>query len=336
MTAKNYSRGENLVPEVVLSEGPTAMGVTGDGSFQALTGGKWMGLLDANRKRFVLYRRNGSAWEEITTPDIAHLTDDVRHLAMCFDQSARHVLAYQHTTDGLYVRQWDAVLQQWVYRGPFAGCDPVLLFDAETNYRVEDSDVLLLYLSPDRLSLRMRVQRELFATEHVLETYTTAKTLDQGVQLPYQWELLGDGLVVRSDMYPVYLPTDAFSTLTTGLAKNTGLYRPIVVIADVGTDVFTAATASLGTVGNYHPVVIIQNLPTDAFTSASAGLGTVGNYHLVVITTDVGTDVFTAATASLGTTGNYHLVVAVYDRSSVVDDFSAATVALASNGGSYV
>lgn len=278
--AQSYKRGRYRVPEVAKAAGPQQMGVTGDGSYLTLFGRNWAAILNKKTKQAELYRETPTGWEQVPIPPIAHPTRECRHLALAFDQSARHVLAYERNNE-IYIRQWDALLGQFVYRGPFAGVDPVLINDAEVNYYVPESDVLLLYLTPDRLSLKMRVQRQLYAVEHHIETYASPKTLDLLAPLGYQWQAEGDGLNVRSEMYPVHLHDDLVnsSSLVVGAAN----YRPVVIVRDEGLENLSDGLMVVGA-ANYRPVVAIYDvsanpeLLTDG-TFLTTGLG--GSYDAI-------------------------------------------------------
>lgn len=162
------------------------MGVTGDGSYQTLFGYAWAAALQADLR---LYQAQGD-WVEQSAPPLVHPASELRHLALAFDQAARHVVAYERNEE-VWVRQWDALAAEYVMRGPWPGVDPVLIQDSTVGYYPPDSDVLLFHLSPDRTQLIMRVQRELYGVAHVIATYPNPQILDQAVALPYQIQLIG-------------------------------------------------------------------------------------------------------------------------------------------------
>ena len=302
--AQSYKRGKYRVPEVAKAAGPQQMGVTGDGSYSTLFGRNWAAILNKKTKQAELYGETPTGWQQVAIPPIAHPIKECRHLALAFDQSARHVLAYE-VGEQIFIRQWDALLGEFVYRGPFTGVDPVLINDAEVNYHIPDSDVLLLYLTPDRKSLKMRVQRQLYGVEHHIESYSAPKTLDILAPLGYQWQAEGDGLNVRSEMYPVYLPTDTLAQISAS-QPEVGLYRPLVVVRDVGMDDLTTLTAQAPATGNMRPLVVVRDVGMDQLTTATAGHPTTGNYALKVVVVDLGVaDELTTVTATNPTTGNY-------------------------------
>ncbi|BAC55302.1 hypothetical protein AV953_gp23 [Thermus virus IN93] len=201
------------------------MGDTGDGSYATLYGYAWAGLLDRVERRFCLFQAQVpgegpwplhdprgpevAVWVEVEVPPLPHPVEEIRHLALAFDQAARHVVAYEREGE-VWVRQWDPFTQSFVQRGPFPGADPVLINDATVGRYVPDSDVLLFHLTPDRLNLVMRVQREGYATARSVWVFERPVVLDQVVELPYRIELLGSftnaleatGFVVHSGLYP--------------------------------------------------------------------------------------------------------------------------------------
>lgn len=149
-----------------------------------------------------------------------------RRLTAAFDQSARIIVASER--DGMVrVTRWDG--SAYVQNVTFAGVDPALLMDATvTDPRgypnllddgwsvreafdagipvlfewlvgdpvafletaIPDSDVLLFYLSPDRLELRVRVQRQIYATPRTLWTFAEPVILDRVVAIRGRYQAL--------------------------------------------------------------------------------------------------------------------------------------------------
>ncbi|GAA5334091.1 hypothetical protein YIM730264_01140 [Thermus hydrothermalis] len=313
------------------------MGDTGDGSYATLYGYAWAGLLDRVERRFRLFQAQVpgegpwplndprgpevAVWVEVEVPPLPHPVEEIRHLALAFDQAARHVVAYEREEE-VWVRQWDPVTQTFVQRGPFPGVDPVLIQDATVGYYPPDSDVLLFHLSPDRTSLVMRVQRELYATAHTIQIFDQPVVLDQAVALPYQVELLGSlvsaldatGYVLRSEIYPVRVE-DALGQAALA-APTQGAYIPIVIIQDVGTDALGQASLSAPTEGAYIPIVITLDLGTDGLGTASLSAPTTGAFVPVVLVYDLGVDAIGQAALSAPTTGSYYLAVVVVDTTT--------------------
>ena len=282
--------------EVQLAWGPIAIGDTGDGSYRTLFSKLYVGYLDESINRLVLLARDGSSWvpvDESLFPQPPHPVGEIRHIAVVFDQAARLVMAYERAGE-VFVYQWDPFAQEYVVRGPFPGADPVLINDATVGYYPPDSDVLLFHLSPDRTSLVMRVQRELYATAHTIQTFDQPVVLDQAVALPYQVELLGSvsdaleatGYAVRSEIYPVRVE-DALGSATLS-APATGDYIPIVVVQNLGTENLGTATLSAPTTGTYALVAVVVDLRGanyfppgyEALGSATLSAPTTGSYEL--------------------------------------------------------
>ncbi|WP_252973277.1 hypothetical protein [Thermus thermophilus] len=327
------------------SRGPRVMGQTGDNSFRALLGYLWMAVLD-RVQGFRLFQAqvpgegpwalddprgpDVAEWVEVPAPPLPHPHQEVRHIALCFDQAARHVVAYEYQGQ-VYVRQWDPVSREYVMRGPWPGVDPLVIWDFEVGYYVPDSDVVLLHLSPDRSTLVYRVQRELYATAREVPLPGPAY-LDQAVALPYQFEALGSftadpdasGVVLRSDLYPVYVGETAGSA---GFAAPVAWdLIPVVVVRDLGGE-------SAGSVGfsapvawdliREAPVVVVRDLGGETAGTASFAAPVAWDLIPVVVVRDLGGE--TAGTASFAApvAWDYRLVVVVYDGGADV----AATAA---------
>ena len=337
-------RGKGYFPEVRYSRGPRAMGVTGDNSFRTLLGYLWMAVLDrAKGLRLFQAQVPGegpwalddprgpdvAVWIELEAPPLPHPAREVRHLAFCFDQAARYVVAYEYQGQ-VYVRQWDPVAMAYTMRGPFPGVDPVLLWDYEVGYFLGDSDVLLFHLSPDRTQVIMRVQRELYANPRVVQALPGPAYLDQALALPYQAEVLGSldtdpdstSLVLRTDLYPVYLSEVAASPVVN--APVDWDYIPIVVTKDLGVELAASGSISPPTAWDYIPIVVIKDLGTEVAASAAVSPPTVWDYIPVVVIRNLGTEVAASASVTAPTAWNYLLVVVVYNGG--VDVAASASV----------
>ena len=323
-------RGRSYFAELTLARGPRVMAVTGGGTFEELFGYAWLALLDRKTLRLRLFQAqaggipwaiggdpSAAEWVEIPVPDLVHPVREVRHLALAFDQAARHVVAYEHKGE-VWVRQWDPVRGAYVMRGPWPGVDPVLVMDATAGYHVPDSDVLLFHLTPDRKTLVMRVQRELYANAHVVETFTEEATLDQGVVLPYQFELLGSfasdpddtGLVLRSDLYPVRA-RDILDAI--GLyAPGYGDWRPAVVARRLDGDTLsTQMQAPLA--GNYVAVILTRDLGAESLGGFTFSAPSSGDWRAVPALRDLGTEGVANPQLAAPASGRYVLVLVVVD-----------------------
>ena len=342
--------------EIALTRGPRAVAYTGTGSFDDLFGYAWLGLLDRAEQRFRLFQLQesgapwrigsdptGAEWVEIPTPPLHHQTKELRHLGLAFDQSARHVVAYERAGE-IWVRQWDAGAGDYAMRGPWPGVDPVVIMDALVGGHVPDSDVLLFHLSADRRSLVMRAQREVYTQGHVIEQYAGAVILDQAVDVPYQVELLGStadqpnemGLVVRSDLYPVRVEDRLAGA---GVHRpGSGAYYPVVIVRELGAERLAGPAAMAPSEGNYFPLVVQITLPVDSISHPSVAAPAAGVYYPVVVMRDVGVDTLVSASTSAPGAGIYEVAVVVVDFSETpysVDSLGAVA-ANAPSGGSYV
>jgi hypothetical protein len=314
-------------------QGPRAIGDTGDGEYPTLYGYAWMvAITDDEELRLFRAQQAGQPWPITGDPnaadwvetgsteftDLPHPVYAMSHIALAFDQAARPILAYERANE-VWVRQWNPITNQYVARGPFPGVDPTLLCDATVFYYIPDSDILLFYLSANRLTLNHRVQREQFATERTINTFPNPVILDQALSTPYQVGLVGvtdavkdtTGFAIFSNTYPVYLkdamPPAAFT------APTTGAYIPVVVIQDLGTDTLGSSTFTAPTTGAYIPIVVIQDLGTEALGQGTFTAPTTGAYIPVVVIYDGGSNVLGSSTFTAPTTGTYALVVVVVD-----------------------
>ncbi len=349
-------RGKGYFAEVALARGPRVMGATGGGTFVELFGYAWMAVLDKAERRLRLFQAvdasgapwplgtdpAGADWAEVPVPDLPHPVRELRHLALAFDQAAHHVAAYERKGE-VWVRQWDPLAGDYVMRGPWPGVDPVLVMDATVGYHVPDSDVLLFHLTTDRKTLVMRVQRELYGTAHQVETFAEEAMLDQGVVLPYQFELLGSfasdpdrtGLALRSDLYPI-LAEDGLGTASLA-APSSGVYWPVVVVRHLGADSLGVANLSPPASGVYMPLVVVEDLGTDTLGTANLAAPASGTYHPVIVVQNLGTDALGTAQLTAPTAGSYALAVVVVDLTQApygVDSLGTAQLA-APTGGSY-
>jgi hypothetical protein len=347
-------RGKGYFPEVRYSRGPRAMGVTGDNSFSTLLGYLWMAVLDRFRglRAFQAQVPGGGPWAlddprgldvavwiEVEVPPLPHPAREVRHLAFCFDQAARHVVAYEYQGQ-VYVRQWDPVAGTYTMRGPFPGVDPVLLWDYEVGHFLGDSDVLLFHLSPDRTQVIMRVQRELYANPRVVQALPGPAYLDQALALPYQAEVLGSldadpdttSLVLRTDLYPVYLSEVAASPAVN--APVDWNYIFIVVTKDVGVELEASGDISPPTAWDYIPVVVIKGLGTEVAASGAVSAPVDWNYIHIVVIKNLGTHVAASASVAAPTAWDYPLVVVVYNGGA--DMAASASVSAPAEWNYYV
>ena len=167
-------------------------------------------------------------WAVVVDPllTLPTFTGAERSFSLAFDQSARIVFAYE-LAGIIRVTRWDTALGAYVQNVTFAGVDPNLLMDAtvvdprlyptqasdgwsvrdaydrgvrvffqwipDMQWRetaIPDSDVLLFYLSADRLEVRARTQRELYETPVTLYTHASPLVFDQALPITARYQLL--------------------------------------------------------------------------------------------------------------------------------------------------
>lgn len=217
----NDGNRDLVAPMLAWSPGPPAIGDTGDNSPGHMMGTTWL-LQVCPDGSWVLYREDRGHLTVVPFDDPPdHVTATARRVSLCFDQSARVALAWED--QGIIkVRRWDPSENEYIENVSFAGADPVLFFDAwlaapeeilspneaaavraGLGYAFEwlpipawldnpivDSDVLVFYLSADRERVMCRVQRQLYATEHVIHDYGIPIVLDNAVPAGGRIELL--------------------------------------------------------------------------------------------------------------------------------------------------
>jgi len=151
-----------------------------------------------------LFRRDVGGLTEVTGELPLSLTG--HHHRIAFDQLGRISICYQESGN-VFIRQYDTTISDYTLRGPFVGLDPVVLNDQFVGQPSGDSDLILFYLSVDRLNISYRIQRESFAIERTLFTFLQPMYLDQVAitQLRYQlWlsDVNNVQTILESDFYP--------------------------------------------------------------------------------------------------------------------------------------
>ncbi|MBX8464230.1 hypothetical protein [Deinococcus sp. RIT780] len=165
-----------LRPELVVTSGPQRLAQPGGGTVAELYGARWaLGLYRGGPR---LYQARSGVWHDRTDPEALADLDGARHVALAFDQAARPVVAWERS-GAVYVRQWSGLVGQYVTRGPWAGCDPVLISDAPLLGETGASDVLLYHLDNDRVVVLLRVQRDVYDVPRAALALTPGALLDQ-------------------------------------------------------------------------------------------------------------------------------------------------------------
>lgn len=252
-------------PEIRICYGPDVEGITGTGTPQDLYGYEWHSVLDAaNVPRH--FKLESGVWvEKIPLEPFPSLPVIARHWSQQFDQAARSVIAWEQS-EQLYIRQWDIGTSSWVLRGPFTGIDPVLFNDFEL-VGTTDNDIIMFYLSVDRLSIKYRIQRENYNTEHHLYSFVDTSILyylDQAVIYnSSQYVLAIDTNIVDNRLYlfSAAYPRNEQDQGRFNIEPDSGIYFEVVIPVDVGQDQgqFNIEPDS----GIYYPVVIEVNPQQD-------------------------------------------------------------------------
>lgn len=263
--------------ELFLSPGPQAIGATGDNSYEALYGRSWLLVWDRDDGYLHLFQEQpGGAWLEVVAdlPPVFASPAPVgsRRWSLAFDQSARVILAYEDATGIVRVTRWDAGLSQYVQNVSFSAHDPCVVIDAWWSGDIPDSDVLIFYLSADRERVMARVQRELYAVEHLIWDFEAPVILDRVVAVPLRYQaLVSDSTgaplpnALLSALYP-YLAYDSMAASATG--PTAGDYVQVVLTSELAEALAVAGIGPSG--GAYADPIIRYSLIDDGITVTAA------------------------------------------------------------------
>lgn len=311
-------------PCLAWSSGPQALATTGDGSFTTLYGANWLAqiCLDGTWR---LYQRTSDEALTVVSWDVEPPTVSIsaRHPTLAFDQAAKPAIAWEDDS-GIWLREFDETAGAYDFVGPFAGVDPVLLCDATVNYHVAGSDVVLFYLSEDRLTLNYRVQSENFGTEHAHHTFSDAVVLDVQDIGGYRFQLrysdsagavigpVGDGFTaLLSDVYPIYVGEDL--SVSVGALED-GVYTLVVLTRPEVTESVSATVGALadGVMLN----VILQR--AEVIDALDATVGSLGDGVLFYAIIPRG-EVVESVDATVGALADGVYFYVLINRSEVVD-----------------
>lgn len=263
-------RGPFFVADQALALGPPSIGSQQANTLSELFSTPWtlqfegvssLGLRILSFNRFV-----SGEWEK---EGLYEASQNAQHIALAFDQSARPVIAWEQSQEFSTVRYWDEAQKNYLERS-FSGVNPVLINDALAHFRLEDSDVVLFYLSDDRTRVYARIQRERYDTEHEVAVLDESAYLDQVAPLPYQLELLlrreAESVALTSELYPVRVN----ERVPTSVSPLTGgRYRLIYVFAEGG----DALKGSLGPLrGGIYTDTTLRSGGGDALGSSLSAL----------------------------------------------------------------
>lgn len=259
--------------ERVQALGPATMGQPLSGEYDDLHGSLWA-LTWYRDTGLQLEQVQGGAWVAVQ-PGQAFpvLPRTARHLSLAFDQTARHVFAWEDL-DGIRVRQWDQTTNQYAYVGPFPGCDPLLFTDTTASRYTPDSDVLLIHLNAARTAAVYRLQRDGYSVEYPMAAGLTDAVLDQSVPLLYNGQIYGESggsqLLIDLGLYPA-----RSEDVLVGLVRLTGSYEAMTVAR-------SAVDGMVGTVslrGAYESSTILRT----ASDSLLAVVNLRGAYALTLV-----------------------------------------------------
>lgn len=254
-------------PCLAQTQGPMTLADTGDGTYDTLFGSDWLFEI-CDSGDWKLYQRATDQTLTLTAWDVEPPTVGItaRHPSAAFDQAARPALCWEEA-DGIHLRQYDEVTSVYAFTGPYAGVDPVLWNDSTANGHVPGSDLILFYLSADRLTIKYRIQNENFGTEHDLETYSEAMVLDGIELLALRYQLkygLHDGGTRDTDSDPHAWRSTLYGTFLNSAmpASLSLLHDGLLRVAVIWREMHPAMSASLGdlTGGLLHYPIIREDL----------------------------------------------------------------------------
>ena len=212
--AKVSQRLTFFTEEKRLFAGPPIEGVSGD--VQHLNSAQW-GLIGTQAALLKLYTYSDaqSLWIE-TAPisAVPNFFNSACNITAQFDQAARLILAGEGAPGSpeqnqIFVNQYDAQSISYVLRGPFSGHTPVLFNDGLLA-SLSDSDLVLFYMSLDRLTVHYRLQRDNFGVEYTYIAFSNtgvtyyldqASLVSASVQLAL-WVSDDTKVYITSDAYP--------------------------------------------------------------------------------------------------------------------------------------
>jgi len=295
------TQGLNLELELRLTKGPTTIGQPGDRTYGDLYSRDYLVFLDQTG-RLRMYVSTGTSWAPVAEdlyPQPPHPGNQIRHIAVCFDQNAKPVLAYE-LDNRVYVYQWNETTQQYTTYGPFPGVDPVLIQDATISFYPPDSDVLLLHLSTDRTRLIMRVQRESYGTPREAATFSRPVLLDQANAFPYYGQVVGSyvdspnrtGFAVLTNLYPVN--TSDFAGRVNITPPTDWGYTFLGTLYEASDNLGSSVIAP-PTEWSYASIRLVVELPQDTLGRATVSAPTNWSYAPILATYEGGTDRFNVA-----------------------------------------
>ena len=243
--ASQRSPSITMFAELFNTLGPPEIGIPVAGIGELLTT-PWLVLVDEETSELHLYRQGDSEWLRVPVSNHPvidqEFATDARRVSLAFDQLAHPAVAFE-ASGSVFVSQFDVLLQEYVLRPEWAGCDPVLAFDGAWSQDTPSSDVVAFYLSSDRLRLLARLQRELFTIEHEIHVFPEPVILDRIETLLWRYQVLyttvaqpHTALVLLSDWYDSQFDVGGDSIALGFSFPETGLFYSPIVSSDSGQD----------------------------------------------------------------------------------------------------
>lgn len=320
-------------PCLAWSPGPQILATTGDGSFTTLYGSNWLAQVCQDGS-WRLYQRTSDEALTVVAWDVEPPTVSIsaRHPSLAFDQAAKPAIAWEDES-GIWLREFNEVSGAYGFVGPFAGVDPVLICDATVNYHVAGSDVVLFYLSEDRLTLNYRIQSENFGTEHAHHTFPSAAVLDAQDIGGYRFQLrysdsegavigpVGDGFTaLLSDVYPIYVSEEL--SVSVGALED-GVYTLVVITRPEVTESVSATVGALAD-GVLLNVILQRAEVIDALDATVGSLGDGVLFYAIIPRSEV----VESVDAAVGSLADGVLFYVLINRSEVVDALTASVGSL--------
>lgn len=310
-------------PELTLSPGPAHLAQPGAGSYAELYGCPW--ALALHRDGPQLYQLSAGEWVPRADPGgaLVGLVRGVRWAGLAWDQAARPVIAWE--LDGaVYIRQWDALGAQYVTRGPWAGCHPLLTCDALAGVELSDTDVLLVQVEADTLTVR--VQRDLYSTPRSVTPLPAGAVLDQVVPVGPALYVLGEAdgaALVYLLAYPVNVRGDVRGVVS---GPASGAFVP-VTFTPSGADALRGQTSG-PTGGAWASDLLLTATVADALRGQTSG--PTGGAWQVALVTATGADALLRGQVTGPTGGAWANTTALHNDSNRINGAASGPT-----GGNY-
>lgn len=143
----------------------------------------WQADYDQQTGEITLYRT-----DEPSESYVVHTVLSARYIGFTFDQNMRHILCYA-VGETSYLYWYDSVLGAYTITVIPNAVTPCVSLDDVRNMMTATSDVIVGYISDDKLCVRY--QRDRYLIEHVLkELYPNARLRQMGMTTQYRFQFL--------------------------------------------------------------------------------------------------------------------------------------------------